>query len=102
MSENPLGLLGMIDHERQKQAAKQANDTKIMQKVNGAHRDAFVIKYPGQVEHCLRLTMERLQMGLDKRGRVDITRPDTWILLPDELRDLAQTAYYLNEVHKGF
>jgi hypothetical protein len=82
--------------------AKLVQDTKIMQKVNQAHRQAFAEKYPGQVEHCLRLTMERLQYGLDKRNGVDITKPETWILLPEDLRDVAQTAYYLNEIRKGF
>lgn len=83
-------------------ADKQVADTKILQKVNAAHRQAFGEKYPGQVEHALRLTMERLQYGLDKRNGVDITKPETWILLPDELRDLAQTAYYLNEIRNSF
>jgi hypothetical protein len=32
-------------------------DTKILQKVNAAHRVAFADKYPSQVEHCLRLVM---------------------------------------------
>lgn len=89
-----------IPTARQMLANKQVQDVKILQKVNAVHRDAFLSKYPGQVEHCLRLTMERLHFGLDKRGSVDITKPETWILLPDELRDLAQTAYYLDKIRK--
>jgi len=88
--------------ERQILALKQAEDVRIMQKVNAASRDAFGIKYPGQVEHCLRLVMERLQAGLDKRDAVDIARPDTWRLTPGELADLSEAAYHLNEIRKGF
>ena len=76
-------------------------DTKIMQKVNHVHREAFAEKYPGQVEHCLRLTMERLQAGLDKRGLVDIANPDTWVLVPEELRALTEAAYLLDQIRKG-
>lgn len=73
-------------------------DTKILQKVNSAHRDAFSIKYPGQVEHCLRLVMERLQLGLDKRDGSDPANPDTWRLNAGEIESLAQTAYLLNSI----
>jgi hypothetical protein len=77
-------------------------DVKILQKVNAVHRDAFAVKYPGQVEHCLRLVMERLQAGLDKRDGVDIGNPDTWRLSTQELAELAQCAYQLNEIRRGF
>ena len=76
-------------------------DTQIMQKVNAVHRQAFGEKYAGQVEHCLRLTMERLQAGLDKRGAVDIARPDTWVLPPVEIADLARAAHYLHEIRES-
>lgn len=77
-------------------------DVKILQKVNAVHRDAFITKYPGQVEHCLRLTMERLQAGLDKRDGCDVTNPETWRMSTIELQELANTAYLLNEIRKGF
>lgn len=77
-------------------------DVKILQKVNAVHRDAFITKYPGQVEHCLRLTMERLQAGLDKRDGCDIADPDTWRMATVELQELANTAYLLNEIRRGF
>jgi hypothetical protein len=77
-------------------------DVKILQKVNAVHRDAFITKYPGQVEHCLRLTMERLQAGLDKRDGCDIADPDTWRMTTVELQELANTAYLLNEIRRGF
>jgi len=82
--------------------ARLVADTKILQKVNAVHRDAFLSKYPGQVEHCLRLTMERLQAGLDKRGEVLIDNPETWRMSTVELQELANTAYLLNEIRKGF
>lgn len=75
-------------------------ETRILQKVNAAHREAFSEKYPGQVEHCLRLIMERLQAGLDKRGNVDLTRIDSWVLMPAEIRDLAEAAHALNEIRQ--
>lgn len=77
-------------------------DTKILQKVNAAHRDAFAVKYPGQVEHCLRLVMERLQAGLDKRDGVDIANPDTWRLSTQELSELATCAQVLNSIRQTF
>ena len=86
-----------MDHNQQRLVA----DTKILQKVNSAHRDAFSIKYPGQVEHCLRLVMERLQLGLDKRDGSDPADPDTWRLTAGELASLAQTAHLLNAIRAG-
>lgn len=88
--------------DRQEIADKQSTDVKILQKVNAVHRDAFAVKYPGQVEHCLRLVMERLQAGLDKRDGCDISDPDTWRMSTVELRDLAEAAQVLNTIRKGF
>lgn len=91
------------DHTpRETAAAQQVQDTKILQKVNAAHREAFIEKFPGQNEHCLRLIMERLQAGLDKRGEFHIANPDTWILSTAEILELAEAAHYLNEIRKGF
>jgi len=86
----------------QVQQSQLVADTRILQKVNAHHRDAFLVKYPGQVEHCLRLTMERLQAGLDKRDGCDIADPATWRLSTVELQELANTAYLLNEIRRGF
>ena len=88
--------------ERQELAARQTADVKILQKVNAASREAFGVKYPGQVEHCLRLVMERLQAGLDKRDGVDVGDPDTWRMSTLELRDLAHAAELLNSIRQGF
>jgi hypothetical protein len=79
-------------------ADKQVAEVKILQKVNQAHREAFGERFPGQVEHCLRLTMERLQAGLDKRGNVNINDPATWTLPPVEIADLARAAHYLHQI----
>lgn len=52
---------------------EQENDlvlnTRIQQKINAAHRGAFRDKFPGQVEHVLRLIAERLQTGLNKNSQ---------------------------------
>lgn len=88
--------------DRQELARAQAADVKILQKVNAAAREGFAVKYPGQVEHCLRLTMERLQAGLDKRDGCDVSNPETWRMSTIELRDLAETAYRLNQIRQGF
>jgi hypothetical protein len=81
---------------------KLVADTKILQKVNAVNREAFLSKYPGQVEHCLRLVMERLQAGLDKRGEFILDDPESWKMSTIELQELANTAYLLNEIRKGF
>jgi len=83
-------------------AARQVQDVKILQKVNRLHREAFADKYPGQVEHCLRLVMERLQVGLDKRDGVDIANPATWRLSTLEINELAQAAHQLNQIRRDF
>lgn len=80
--------------EHQKIAARQTAEIKIMQKVNAAHRESFALKFPGQIEHILRLTAERLQAGLDKRDGVDIQNPTTWRLSPSEIADLSEAMYY--------
>jgi hypothetical protein len=87
---------------KQDVAEQQVQETKILQKVNKAHRDAFPIKFPGQVDHCLRLVMERLQHGLNKSEGVVVQDVDTWLVMPEDLADLAKAAYYLNEIRKGF
>ena len=81
---------------------RMVNDVKIMQKVNRANREAFLEKFPGQVEHCLRLVMERIQAGLDKREGVDISNPDTWRITPNEVHLLVHSAQLLNEIRLQF
>ena len=90
-----------IPRIRQMLAEQQAADTKIMQKVNAAHRESFASKFPGQLEHILRLTAERLQAGLDKRDGVDVNKPETWRLNTEEIADLAQALYHIYQVRAG-
>ena len=77
---------------------KLVQDTIILQKVNKAHREGFKQRFPGQIEHCLRLVMERLQVGLDKRGEVDLSNLSTWTLMPAEIKDLADAAKALHDI----
>lgn len=71
-------MMGEWKDEAIKQAREQADaqrvqDTLIAQKVGAAHREAFREKFPGQVEHCMRLIAERLQQGLRKDAEVAIS-----------------------------
>jgi len=66
-------------------------DVRIAQHIGQAHREAFRIKYPGQIEHCLRLTAERLQKGLDKNATQQL---DT-----QEVADLAQALCHLHKIY---
>lgn len=75
------------------QAAQQAAETRILQKVNAAHRQAFGAKFPGQVEHCMRLTAERLQLGLRKDSDTPLTDAS--------VRDLAEALYRLWQIHQS-
>ena len=79
---------------------RQVLDTRILQKVNGAHREAFQEKFPGQLEHILRLITERLHLGLDKRDGVRVTEPNTWILSADEILALASAMREINDIRQ--
>ena len=86
---------------RAKLAERQVNETKILQKVNAANREAFQQKYPQQVEHCLRLVMERLQAGLDKRDGVILDDVRTWKLSPAELYELTDAVFKMYQIREG-
>ena len=58
---------------REQADAQRVQDTLIAQKVGAAHRAAFHEKFPGQVEHCMRLIAERLQKGLAKDAEVGLS-----------------------------
>ena len=79
--------------------ARAAQDVKIMQKVNHAHREAFREKFPGQVEHAMRLTAERLQAILAKSEGTVLANPDTWTATAQEIRDLAVALDSLHNIH---
>lgn len=81
-----------------KSIEQQIQDTIILQKVNRHHRDAFQEKFPGQLEHILRLITERLHLGLDKRQGVDVQNPQTWILSPQEIRDMAEAIMFIQNI----
>ena len=86
-------------HIFQATEAARARDTLILQKVNKAHREAFKQRFPGQVEHILRLTAERLQAVLTAKPD-NLANPETWIATAAEIRDLSEALYYLAHINK--
>lgn len=85
----------------QAQQERVVRDTLILQKVNRAHRDAFKTRFPGQVEHILRLTAERLQAMLTAKPS-DLADPSTWVSTAQEISDLSKALYYLTEVSQVY
>jgi hypothetical protein len=81
---------------------RRADDTKIMQKVNAANREAFVARFPGQLEHCMRLVCERLQFVLNKPDGVVLTDPDTWLATPGEIAALSEALHNLEQVRQAW
>ena len=79
----------------------ELQDARIMSKVNAVHREAFREKFPGQVEHCMRLTAERLQAVLTKRADTDPADPSTWSASAKEIADLAIALNYLHEIQRN-
>jgi hypothetical protein len=91
---NPEVRDGMI---HQAQQERMTRDTLIMQKVNSAHREAFKTRFPGQVEHCMRLTAERLQAILTRKP-ADLADPDTWTSTADEIAKLSEALWHLSVI----
>jgi len=89
---------GMI---HQAQQERMTRDTLIMQKVNGAHREAFLKRFPGQIEHCMRLTAERLQAILTRKP-ADLADPSTWNCTAEEIRDLTVALDKLANLHHAY
>lgn len=81
-------------------AAKETQDTKIAQKVLAVHREAFREKFPGQIEHSLRLTAERLQACLNKGDGVVLADPRTWPASTQDIRDLAMSLESLYTIYR--
>jgi hypothetical protein len=81
-------------------AAKETADTRIAQKVMAAHREAFHERFPGQIEHCLRLTAERLQACLNKPEHCVLMNPQTWPATPDDILGLARALESLHVIHR--
>jgi hypothetical protein len=83
------------------QEERLVRDTIILQKVNKVNREAFTKRFPGQCEHMMRLTAERLQAILTKKP-TDLTDIDTWNSTPNEVSDLAKALYYLSLINKNY
>lgn len=94
MTATPEVRNGMIDQAQQQRMVK---DTVILQKVNAAHREAFKTRFPGQIEHCMRLTAERLHKMLTNVP-ADQSDPATWCATAQELRDMATALHLLSEI----
>jgi len=77
---------------------RRADDTKIMAKVNAAHREAFTQKLPGMLEHSMRLTRERLMHCLNKPQGIDLAQPHTWPATTTDIAALAQSLWHLEQV----
>ena len=80
--------------------ARRVDDTKIQQKVMAVNREAFVIKFPGQLQHSMRLVNERLMNCLNKPEGTDLSNPDTWPAHTAEIRDLAAALYHLDQIRQ--
>ena len=76
---------------REQADAVRVQDTIIQQKVGAAHRAAFKEKFPGQIEHCMRLIAERLQKGLAKDAEMQISDCSA--------KDLSHALLNLYEIH---
>lgn len=106
MSNVPLKTDGTARNIEIQRAVKQneeklVRDTIILQKVNKAHRDAFKEKYPGQIEHCMRLTAERLQAILAKKPS-DLSNTQEWSCTAGEIADLSEALYHLSLINQLF
>jgi len=82
--------------------SRRADETKILQKVNAANREAFVQRLPGQLEHTMRLVMERLQHCLNKDGDTVLNQPATWVAQPDEIAALSASLWSLEQVRHSW
>jgi hypothetical protein len=80
--------------------ARRVDETKIMQKVNLANREAFTQRFPGQLEHSMRLINERLMNCLNKPEGIDLSRPETWPATTDDLLALSYALRNLEEVRR--
>lgn len=89
---------GLIHQAQQERIAR---DTMILQKVNHAHREAFRSRFPGQLEHCMRLTAERLQAILTKKP-TDLANPETWTSTADEIAKLSEALWHLTVISQVY
>lgn len=96
MSTTPEIRNSIIDQAQQQ---RMTRDTLILQKVNKVQREAFKSRFPGQLEHIMRLTAERLQAILTKKPD-DLSDPGTWTATAQEVRDLSEALFYLSHISK--
>ena len=82
--------------------ARRVDDTKIQQKVMAVSREAFVQKFPGQLQHSMRLVNERLMNCLNKPEGTDLADPDTWPADTAEIAELAQALYHLDLIRQAW
>ena len=97
MNPNPILRDGMIHNAVE---TRRADETKIMQKVQAVNREAFVLKWPGQAEHILRLLCERLQHCLTKPDGTVLDNPDSWLATPEELRALSEALWHVHQINQ--
>ena len=95
---NPIIRDGMI---YQAQQERMTRDTLIAQKINASHREAFKTRFPGQVEHCMRLVAERLQAVLTNKP-ADLANPETWTATAQEIQDLTQALDNLAKLNHAY
>lgn len=79
---------------------RRARDVKIMQGINQAHREAFVVRLPGQLEHSMRLIAERLIAVLAKPPGTVLEQPSTWCADPGQIAHLAESLWHLELVRQ--
>jgi hypothetical protein len=97
MSDKPNLRDGIIHNAVE---ARRADETRIMQKVNAANREAFLAKFPGHLEHSMRLTSERLLNCLNKPEGINLANPETWPANPIEIAALAEALYHLDLIRQ--
>ena len=83
----------------QAQEAARTRDTLILQKVNAAHKEAFKIRFPGQIEHVMRLIAERLQAMLTDKPE-KLNDPETWTSTAEEIALLSTALHEIYQIHK--
>lgn len=92
-------LRDSIIHQAQQE--RMARDVKIMQKVNAANREAFQQRFPGQIQHCMRLVAERLQAVLTNKP-TDLANPESWTATAQEIRDLTTALDNLAKLNHAY
>ena len=82
--------------------SRRVDETRIMQKVNAVNREAFTLRFPGHIEHVMRLISERLQNCLIKTGEIDLSDPDTWPANASEIESLTQALWNMEQIRQSW